>query len=284
MLAELSWLLDSQNLLLVLAFLAGGLLIKGISTAIAVRVCGGNRQVAIESALCLAQFGEFSFVLGSVAFANGILSETLFQAAINASFLSLLATPLLVSNCRSIASRIDAFLVHTGIWKRQESTHPITKETHSNHVVIVGFGPAGEEAAHLVRLAGLNAFVIEMNPGTMNRARRSDIPAMIGDATQREILEHAHAQTAAAAIVALPDTDAAIAAVAQIRAMNKDAIIVVRARYQRRADEIRKAGADHVLNEETAVGTLLGSTVVSRITGMDPEIAGQIEPTDSISD
>ena len=129
----------------------------------------------------------------------------------------------------------------------------------------------------MVQLAGLSAFVIEMNPGTMFRAKRSDIPAMIGDATQREILEHAHVQTAAAAIVALPDTEAAISAVSQIRAMNKDAIIVVRARYQRRAEEIRRAGADHVLNEENAVGTLLGATVVSRITGMDAEIPEPIE-------
>ena len=277
MLAEIGWLFHPQNLLLVLTFLLGGLVIKGAATAISVRLCGGTRRVAIESALCLAQFGEFSFVLGSVAFANGVLSETLFQAAISASFLSLLATPFLVANCRSIASKLDAVLVRSGIWKHDASPQSEANEPRSNHVIIAGFGPAGEEAAHLVQLAGLSAFVIEMNPGTMFRAKRSDIPAMIGDATQREILEHAHVQTAAAAIVALPDTEAAISAVSQIRAMNKDAIIVVRARYQRRAEEIRRAGADHVLNEENAVGTLLGATVVSRITGMDAEIPEPIE-------
>ena len=279
MLVSLGWLLDPRNLLLVLAFLAGGLVIKGVSTSIAVRICGGSRRVAIESAICLAQFGEFSFVLGSVAFANGVLSETLFQAAISASFLSLLATPFLVANCRSIASKLDAVMVRSGIWKLDASPHPEANEPRSNHVIIAGFGPAGEEAAHLVQLAGLSAFVIEMNPGTMFRAKRSDIPAMIGDATQREILEHAHVQTAAAVIVALPDTEAAITAVSQIRAMNKDAIIVVRARYQRRAEEIRRAGADHVLNEESAIGTLLGTTVVSRVTGLDPEIPEPIEST-----
>ena len=59
--------------------------------------------------------------------------------------------------------------------------------------------------------------------------------------------------------------------------MNKDALVVVRARYERRIADIRSAGADHVLNEETAVGSLLGATVVNRITGTDPEIIDDTE-------
>ena len=277
MLADIGWLLAPANMLLVLAFLIGGLLVKGLATAIAVRICGGSRLVALETALCLGQFGEFSFVLGSVAFTNGILSETLFQAAISASFISLLATPFLVARCRSIAARIDDIFVGIGIWKRQSPQQQSEAIDRSNHVVIAGFGPAGEEAAQMVQLAGLDTFVIELNPGTMLRARRSEIPAMIGDASQREILEHAHVKSASAIIVALPDTEAAIATVAQVRAMNPQAIIVVRARYQRRAGDIRAAGADHVLNEESAVGTLLGATVVSRITGLDAEIGDSLK-------
>jgi CPA2 family monovalent cation:H+ antiporter-2 len=92
---------------------------------------------------------------------------------------------------------------------------------------------------------------------------------MVGDATQPEILEHANVKDAVGVVVALPDTDAAIAAVTHIRALNTDALIVVRARYERRANEIREAGADHVLAEETAIGSLLGATIVSRTTGVD---------------
>lgn len=269
MLADLGWLLDVSHVLLVLAFLVGGLIIKGLATAIAVRVLGSNRRISIESAICLAQFGEFSFVLGTEAIAGDILDETLFQAVISASFISLLATPFLVGNSRSIARSIDNLLLRTRIVRREHQPSIVGATTQTGHILIIGFGPAGKEAAHIAQLAGLKVQVIEMNPASVRRAIRADIPAMVGDATQPEILEHANLKDAVGVVVALPDTDAAIAAVTHIRALNTDALIVVRARYERRANEIREAGADHVLAEETAIGSLLGATIVSRTTGVD---------------
>ena len=69
----------------------------------------------------------------------------------------------------------------------------------------------------------------------------------------------------------LPDPEAAIAAVHQIRGLNSDAVIVVRGRYSRRVPELVAAGADHVLDEESTVGTLLGATVVKSGTGLAVE-------------
>jgi len=279
MLTDLNWLMDFGNLILVLTVFAGGLCIKSFIAAIAVRVMGANRRVSMETGICIAQFGEFSFVLGSFAFKAGMLDETMFQAMVTASLLSLLATPFLVGNAKNLSLQIEKTLQAINIWSPKiQNTEPVDAQ-RTGHVVVIGFGPAGEEACHLLRLSDIAIYVIEMNSWSMKRALAQEIPAMIGDATQREILEHADIDTAAAVVVALPDTDAAISTVTQIRTMNKDALVVVRARYQRRIADIRNAGADHVLNEETAVGSLLGATVVNRITGSDPEL---IEEPDSV--
>lgn len=268
-LADLSWLFEGSNFLFVLAFLLGGLAVKGLAAAVAVRLCGANRRVAIETSLCLAQFGEFSFVLGSEALGGGLLDETLFQAVITTSFISLLATPFLVTNARPLARWIDSILVRSRLFQPLSQAPTTDAHTQSGHIVIIGFGPAGEETAHAAILAGLHVQVIEMNAASVRRAILADIPAMQGDATRPEILEHASLHSAAGVVVTLPDTEAAIAAVAHARAINPTAVIVVRARYERRIAEIRAAGADHVLAEETAVGTLLGATIVSRTTGVD---------------
>ena len=277
MLTDLNWLMDLGNLILVMTVFIGGLCIKSVIAAIAVRIMGANRRVSMQTGICIAQFGEFSFVLGSFAFNAGMLDETMFQAVVTASLLSLLATPFLVANARALSLRIEQALQAIKLWSPHIQNEDSAEDQRTGHVVVIGFGPAGEEACHLLRIADIGVFVIEMNSWSMKRALAQEIPAMIGDATQREILEHADIGTAAAVVVALPDTDAAIATVTQIRSMNKDALVVVRARYERRIADIRSAGADHVLNEETAVGSLLGATVVNRITGTDPEIIDDTE-------
>ena len=276
LLADLWWLGRGSNLLLLLAVLVGGLAIKLTATFLAIRMSGGRRKIGLEAAICLAQFGEFSFVIGSLARSGGILDEDLFQATITASLLSLLATPILVARCRPIADRVEQAMIRTRIWK----TRPIAQETPSappsGHVIMIGYGPAGEEATHLLQHAGIRVYVIDLNPNLAARARKAGIDTIVGNASQRDILEHAGIDNAAAVIVTIPDTEAVITAVAQARSLNPDAVIVVRARYERRSEEIRAAGADNVIGEESAVGTLLGTMAVSRITGMEPE------PVDSL--
>lgn len=271
LLARIRDLLDIDVLVVVVGILVIGLAIKVVMTWLAVRLTGGHRVAGVGAAICLAQFGEFSFVVGSEARSSGVLSESLFQAAIGASLISLLATPLLVARSRSISIAVNRLFVRLGFWKAIDPQGLDEAEGMSDHVVVIGFGPAGEEAARTVRLAGMEPYVLEMNASTVRRVRAEGIHADIGDGASREILEHVHASDASAFIVTLPDPEAAISAVHQIRGLNSDAVIVVRGRYSRRVPELVAAGADHVLDEESTVGTLLGATVVKSGTGLAVE-------------
>ncbi|MEC8321432.1 MAG: cation:proton antiporter, partial [Planctomycetota bacterium] len=271
LLARIRDLLDIDIHVVVVGILVIGLAIKVLMTWLAVRLTGGHRVAGVGAAICLAQFGEFSFVVGSEARSSGVLSESLFQAAIGASLISLLATPILVARSRSISIAVNRLLVRLGLWKAIDPQGLDEVEGMSDHVVVIGFGPAGEEAARTVRLAGMEPYVLEMNASTVRRVRAEGIHADIGDGASREILEHVHASDASAFIVTLPDPEAAIAAVHQIRGLNADAVIVVRGRYSRRVPELVAAGADHVLDEESTVGTLLGATVVKSGTGLAVE-------------
>ncbi len=268
LLAQVGEFIRTDILILVAGILIIGLAIKIIVTWFAIRMTGGHRVVAMGSALCLAQFGEFSFVVGSEARASGVLDERLFQATIGASLVSLLATPLLVAKAKPIARWLDRVLVRARIWRPGTRFEEERTDGLSGHVVVIGFGPAGEESARTVRLAGLEPYVLEMNAATVRRIKADGMMAEVGDGSNIEILEHMHARSASAFVVTIPDPEAAITAVHQIRALNSDAMIVVRGRYSRRVPELTSAGADHVLDEEATVGTLLGATVVARRTGV----------------
>ena len=267
MLANVRELIQPDILKTMLAILGVGLVLKITIAWFAIRVTGGHRRVALASALCLAQFGEFSFVIGTEALQSGIIEAPMFQAAIGASLVSLFAAPLLVAKAVPLSTGIECLLVRLRIWKRIAPPATTPEDDLSGHAIVVGYGPAGEEVANTASLAGIVPLVIDMNPRLVAAARDAGYHAEHGDAAQQEILAHAVAERAAALVMTLPEPQIAMATISQFRALNADAIIVARGRYSRFVEAMREAGADHVISEETTAGTLLGATLVSRMTG-----------------
>ncbi|MAB72180.1 MAG: hypothetical protein CMJ54_06700 [Planctomycetaceae bacterium] len=267
MLANVRELIQPDILKTMLAILGVGLVLKITIAWFAIRVTGGHRRVALASALCLAQFGEFSFVIGTEALQSGIIEAPMFQAAIGASLVSLFAAPLLVAKAVPLSTGIESLLVRCRVWKRIAPPETTPRDEISGHAIVVGYGPAGEEVANTAALAGIVPLVIDMNPRLVTAAREAGYHAEHGDAAQQEILAHAVAERAAALVMTLPEPQIAMATISQFRALNADAIIVARGRYSRFVEAMREAGADHVISEETTAGTLLGATLVSRMTG-----------------
>ena len=267
MLANVRELVQPEILKTMIVILFVGLLLKILIAWLAIRITGGHRRVALASALCLAQFGEFSFVIGAEALQSGIIDAPMFQAAIGASLVSLFAAPLLVARAVPISTSIESLLVRLQVWRRIAPPEGTSRDEMSGHAIIVGYGPAGEEVANTAALAGIVPVIIDMNPRLVAAARAAGYQAEHGDGAQQEILAHAVAERAAALVMTLPEPQIAMATISQFRALNPDAVIVARGRYSRFIDAMREAGADHVISEETTVGTLLGATLVSRMTG-----------------
>ena len=279
MLANVRELVQPDVLKLLLAILFIGLFLKIIIAWIAIRITGGHRRIAIGAAMCLAQFGEFSFVIGSEALKSEIISPAMFQAAIGASLISLFATPLLVANAKAISTSLERFLVRVHIWKSSLPPELPADSELSGHVLIVGYGPAGAEVARSMVLANLTPMVIDMNPRLVERAAADGFRSAFGDGAQHEILDHIGASRAAALVITLPEPQTAMATITQFRALNRDAIIVARGRYERWVPDLEAAGADFVISEESIAGTMLGATLVSRLTGDTTAAADLTSPS-----
>lgn len=263
LLADINWFIADFNWVQVLAVCAVGIIVKTVIVAGIIIASGGRISSSIRTGLTVAQIGEFSFVVGSIAFAHGLLGESGFQVLVSATLLSLLATPGLIA----IAERAGMFVEQTcnrfGIGRAQLPEADDGASELSGHVIVAGYGPAGEEAARSLRLAGLETLVVDLNPALVAKARAEGMHADLGNSAQREILEHLNLEVARALIVTVPDPASLIATIEQARIISPDILIIARARYRKLIDVIENAGADHVLAEESVIGTLLGSTAVS---------------------
>jgi CPA2 family monovalent cation:H+ antiporter-2 len=128
------------------------------------------------------------------------------------------------------------------------------REGRSAHVVLVGFGPAGQAVAAHLRKEKTPLVLIEWNPALARRADAMGIDTIVGDATRTEVLTRASVGTAKAVAITVPDPTAARTITTPARAAASDAIIVTRSRYQRWNEDLLASGATSVSDEEIGVG------------------------------
>ncbi|MGI9464567.1 MAG: cation:proton antiporter, partial [Aestuariivirgaceae bacterium] len=98
LLIDLTFILD--NLMLVISFAIGVVLLKTIINILLIRMSGIDWNVALPAGLSMAQIGEFSFVLAAVGLRNGILDIDAYRLALSVIALSIVISPLWMSAAR----------------------------------------------------------------------------------------------------------------------------------------------------------------------------------------
>ena len=264
MLDDLEWIGEHWHWLL--AAVPGILLVKAGIVALVCRLLRVPLRHAIAAGLCLAQTGEFSFVLADSADSAGLFNEDQFRLIVATTVVTLVLTPYLVR----VAPRVGAWCGHS--WRpgtvsegrRYQDAEEDRSGSLRDHVIIVGFGPAGRTAANMLRAAGLDLAVVDMNARTVAKARAEGIHAVVGDATQEVVLEKLHVTAARAVVITIPDHRALLEVIGQVRAAAPDVAICARARYGARVPELEARGI-RAVDEETEAGHRIGLTTLEQL-------------------
>ena len=204
--------------------------------------------------LCLGQIGEFSFVLLDISRHTQLIGMELFELIVSVIVATLFVTPYLVALAPRLARFVERHTPTTGDAEK-------VSEGRSAHVVLVGFGPAGQAVAAHLRKEKTPFVLIEWNPALAGRADAMGIDTIIGDATRTDVLTRADVGTAKAVAITVPDPTAARSITTHARAATRDAIIVTRSRYQRWNEDLLVSGATSVADEETGVGRQVASEI-----------------------
>lgn len=258
MLAQPAWLQDWRNVVLVIVVTLGVIVVKTSVIWCVARLMGLAHRHAIAMGLCLAQIGEFSFVLAKAAQSGtSIIDDDTFVLMVTVTIVTLFLTPYLATIAPEVGSLVERKLRARGLIRRPELPTPAGDEPLENHVVVIGYGPTGRVVVESLLRTGTKVVVIDLNPRSIFEARRDGAIAYIGDASTHELLEIASIETARALVVTLPDLRAASQVVRQTRAISPHLHIIARARYQAYMTELTASGAEVVIDEEQSVGRRL---------------------------
>ncbi len=256
----------AEHWLLLSSVVAAIVIGKAVVTAGVVRLFGGPIGPSLATGIVLAQVGEFSLVIAVLARQGALIGPGEFDLIVAAMMTTLFLTPFLVGLAPQMARVVGRHASLSASMAEDSNGRVGVPETWRDHIVIVGFGPAGQRVAELMMAErGADILVVELVNRTAELAQGYGLRTLIGDATREEVLTRLHVRTAAVVVITIPDPGTARQIIQQVRALAPDTQIVVRARYHIHRWQLEMAGADAVVDEEQEVGVQIAEEVRHRL-------------------
>ena len=190
-------------------------------------------HTALTISASLAQIGEFSFILASLALALGlvpaeaqnlIVAGALLSIGLNAAAFAAVA-PL--RRWITARPRLLGMLERPGGMRTESPAH-VHAARLRNHAVIVGYGRVGSAIGTALAGAGVPYLVLEQDRQTVTSLRERGIPAFFGDASRPGMLAQVNMAQARLLVVTAPEPFTARAIILEARKANPAVDIVVR--------------------------------------------------------
>ncbi len=213
--------------------------VKALIAAAAVRAFVPGMRVPLEAAFLLAPAGEFAFVIMAAGRESGVLTTDIVTMASAIVGLSMLLTPLSWRAGRWLGARLQPH--------RADPELELTAQGAEGHVIIAGFGRVGRTIARMLEKEACDIVALDVQPGTVARARTDGWNVYLGDGGREEVLDKAGVRTAMMVVITLDDPARAEAMVRQAREIQPSVLILARAQDADHAQALYEAGANFVV-------------------------------------
>lgn len=122
-----------------------------------------------------------------------------------------------------------------------------------NYVVVAGFGLPGRTLVDALIREKVAYTVVELNSQTCERAAAGGICIIPGSASDFEILQQAGIERADLVALMVPNDEVVLAAIPEIRRLNRKAYIIARCSFTSSSFEASRRGADRTIVSEQVV-------------------------------
>jgi len=262
---------------LFLAWTAALIVLKALVAFLASRVMGNPPRISFIVGLRLAQVGEFSLLLASLALEQNLLSIGDYQSFLIVAILSMLAAPLFIQVSSGLSLRLHALFGKTSAWEEQREAAAERKPGLSDHVIIAGYGLVGRNLSRVLLETGTPFVVVDLDGERIKQAIAKKMEALYGDSTHRDTLFGAGVKRARMIVFSISDFFAMVQGVRLARKLNPEIYILVRTRLASQVDELRAAGANQVIPEEFETSVEIFSRVLREFRIPNNVIEQQVE-------
>lgn len=226
------------------ALIIGGalvlMLVKMLALAAVGRYFRQSWRNSLMLAACLAQGGEFAFVVLSAAVSEKVLTQAMMEPITLIVTLSMVLTPLLY------------WLMSAQILPRlNKAEAPQYDDIPDQHppVIIAGFGRFGQIIARVAHIQHQPFTAIDSSLEKVDFVRNYGGQLYYGDAAQPDILRAAGIQHAKVFVLAIDDIEDSMNTARHIRLNYPNLKLLVRARDRHHVHLLRDLGVEHIWRE-----------------------------------
>ncbi len=221
-------------------------------------------RVALLTGMSLAQAGEFLFVLLRAAKGTSLVGEGLDSHLMAAAIISMLVTPALMF----LSPHLVVGLSKIGRLGRLLGVRPVEEHkdvaTLENHVIVAGYGIAGEQLTSALREQSVPYVIVDLNAETVRLLSMQGEPAYFGDVTNIEVLERLGIHRARELVIVISDHAAARRALDAAQTLAPELPVLVRVAHVADVQTLLEQGASNVIASEFESAVEIVSLVLER--------------------
>ncbi len=243
-----------------------------------VRLFGYPYRIAFAVGACLAQIGEFSFILATLGVDLKLMPEAGRDIILVGALLSIIVNPLIFLVIDRLGPWIKAEDERAGLGVTVSVLHPgapvaqgnapaagkpaepepeadaaLPPTSLANHAVLIGYGRVGSRVGEDLIAKGQALLVVEERRLVVESLRARGIEAILGNAAQEGMLEAANIAGARWLISAIPNPFESANLVEHGRIANPGLHIIARAHSDDEVAYLKKYGADLIIVGEVEI-------------------------------
>lgn len=256
--------------LLLLACVAGLILVKAIVVIGLARFFHLQWPAATEAGLLLGPGGEFAFVIIGIAADLNLISPHASGMSLAVTSVSMAATPLLSHAVRSLAPVISGLRHPNAEFIPELAVSPAAGQARG--AIVVGYGRVGKVVSAALRKHHVSYIAADCDPEAVIADRRAGHEVYYGDATDPRFLNVCGIDDAAGVVITINARQAIDEIVEYVRSVRPDLPIIARARDADHARHLYRIGATEAVPETIEASFQLSQSALVGL-GVDAALA-----------
>lgn len=219
--------------------------------------------------------GEFSFVIGTIAYSDKLLSLYGYHILLSVTILMMITTPYIIKNNVNLYHKAKKLLQNLPfIPKSIFSNTPIKniEEKKNIDIIVIGYGRVGKTIIDILKKNKIKCFVIDFNKNILDLKNNNIIHFIYGDGDAVDILKLANIEYAKILIITTPDIEVNYKITQIAKKLNSKIQIIARSHLEKHKSILQESGVQYIIEAERETAFTITELLLKNIGKTQREI------------